>query len=140
MYQRPLRPDELMHFGVKGMHWGVRKSRKLWSKNASDMRKISRIKARMSRHLTKRQDTKMMLDKANEAERHGQIFKSKVIKKFANLNDPIHMIRAGNVKRLNKRIKKRIAKISQMQPSISEYYTNIGEEYYRKALARKSYV
>lgn len=82
----------------------------------------------------------MMLDKANEAERHGQILKSKAIKKFANLNDPIHMIRAGNVKRLNKRIKKRIAKISEMQPSISEYYTKIGEEYYRKALERKSYV
>lgn len=25
MYQRPLTPDELMHFGVKGMHWGVRR-------------------------------------------------------------------------------------------------------------------
>lgn len=25
IYQRPLRPDELMHFGVKGMHWGIRR-------------------------------------------------------------------------------------------------------------------
>ena len=24
-YERPLRPDELMHYGVKGMHWGVRR-------------------------------------------------------------------------------------------------------------------
>lgn len=25
MYERYLRPDELMHFGVKGMHWGIRR-------------------------------------------------------------------------------------------------------------------
>lgn len=25
IYQRPLRPNELMHFGVLGMHWGVRR-------------------------------------------------------------------------------------------------------------------
>lgn len=24
-YERPMRSDELMHFGVKGMHWGVRR-------------------------------------------------------------------------------------------------------------------
>ena len=24
IYQRPLRPDELMHYGVKGMKWGVK--------------------------------------------------------------------------------------------------------------------
>lgn len=25
MYERPLRPDELMHFGVLGMRWGIRR-------------------------------------------------------------------------------------------------------------------
>lgn len=25
MYEKPLRSDELYHFGVKGMHWGIRR-------------------------------------------------------------------------------------------------------------------
>ena len=25
MYERPLRPDELLHYGVLGMHWGIRR-------------------------------------------------------------------------------------------------------------------
>jgi hypothetical protein len=25
MYKRPLRSNELMHYGVKGMHWGIRR-------------------------------------------------------------------------------------------------------------------
>lgn len=50
MYERPLRPGEvyLAHHGVKGMHWGQRKLRKLSSKNASDMRKVYRIKSKMA--------------------------------------------------------------------------------------------
>lgn len=61
MYERPIRPNELMHYGVLGMHWGVRKDRqysgrsgarvmrRLQRKNLRQMKKLARVKKKVDK-------------------------------------------------------------------------------------------
>lgn len=156
MYERPLRPDELMHYGVPGMKWGVRheyeaaggrdrflelkkstnKQKKLYGKNAKDMRKVMRIKKRMSKHLSRRKSTSALLRKSGEYKSSGANFRSKLFGTLANAIDPIHMVRQSHVKHIQKKINNRMAEISKLNVASSEYYRVLGEAYYKKAIAK----
>ena len=139
MYTRAMTPDEvyLAHYGVPGMKWGVRKLRKLNHKNASDMRKVARIKARMGRHLSRRKTTSKLLSSASRSDLRGEKFKAGALRKVANAIDPMHAVRSMRIKHINKRLKKRLAEVSNLSPIVAEAYRKRGEEVYQKAMDKK---
>lgn len=146
MYERPLRPDELMHYGVPGMKWGVRKDerklKRLWGSYAGDMAKVARVQSRMGAHLARRRDTARRLEKANTARMKGNRLESKIRTAVAKTLDPLHTIRQHKVKHINKRMKKKMAKIASLTPDFTERYVSVGEDYANKLLDRleKSHV
>lgn len=70
MYERALRPDELMHFGVKGMHWGIRryqpypKGATRFGKEIGEAKR-AKLNAKRERKLTRFMKRKVAADERN---------------------------------------------------------------------------
>lgn len=141
MYERPLRSDELMHFGTKGMHWGVRKDerklKKLWRAQASDIAKVSRIKARMAKNLSKRKTASKLLSASKRSKFSNQIFKGKLQEGLANTIDPMNLIRQTHVNHINKRMKQRLSDIANNSIDVSNYYKDLGEQYWLMSIKKR---
>ena len=109
MYERPIRLNELMHYGVLGMHWSVRKQtrqiRKLYRKNIRDQRKLDRLQ----RYKRRRKE---------------------------HLIDPVGLALDIREDVLKDRIKERFSAAQQLSISAASKYAEVGEKRY-KAMAEK---
>ena len=89
-------PDYLMHYGVKGMKWGVRraeKKRSKWVSKANDKIKISKSNAKHNSNLSKKY--KNMSDKD-----YSKMFDDK---EFLRISGGPHSLRINEVKQYEQR-------------------------------------
>ena len=78
--------DELAHFGVKGMRWGVRKAQPTGSK---------RLSRKEVRKINKEGKTNFYLDRTNRALATAQQDPSALIRTRTNLKNPYPMVLTG---------------------------------------------
>lgn len=133
MYKRPLRSDELMHYGVPGMKWGVRKKvrqiRGLQRSSARKMKKVMRLKWAMQQQMKYRKDTAKLYEKSQIKRAKGQIARSKFYETLAKVTNPVRTIASKRVDHLDKQIANNMTKISKLSLEASEIYRQKGEEY-----------
>lgn len=136
MYEQNLDSNELMHYGVPGMKWGVRKEtrqiRHLQRSTIKKMRKINRLKNAMRMQLHYRKDTLKLIDAENRARGRGQIFKANVYKAIMNTTNPLRTLANKRVNHLNKQIADNMTKVSQLSLNVSGVYINKGQDYLSK--------
>lgn len=133
MYKRPLRSDELMHYGVPGMKWGVRKKvrqiRGLQRSSARKMKKIMRLKQAMNIQMKYRKDTAKLYKLSQIKQAKGQIARSKFYETLAKVTNPVRTIASKRVDHLDKQIASNMTKISKLSLETCDMYRQIGENY-----------
>ena len=133
MYQRPLHPGELMHYGVPGMKWGIRKTTKevkrIQRSTIRKMKKVNHLKNAMRMQLHYRKDTLKLIDMSNKARGKGQIFRANVYDKIMKTTNPLRTLATKRVDHLEKQISNNMKKVSEMSLKMSESYINIGRNY-----------
>lgn len=81
--------NELQHYGVKGMRWGVRRAKKSYAKATAtgNKDKIEKLDAKMAKHKTKATNTIKKLEKAQpQLEKNVQRHKQKTDIKAAKIS------------------------------------------------------
>lgn len=133
MYENSPETNELMHYGVPGMKWGVRKSykeiQKLQRSSARKIRSVMRIKDLLNMQMKYRKDTAKLNELAQNRRARGMIARSKMYETLAKVTNPTRTIANKRITHLEKQISNNMKKVSEMSLKMSESYINIGRNY-----------
>lgn len=136
MYENSPETNELMHYGVPGMKWGVRKSykeiQKLQRSSARKIRSVMRIKNLLNMQMKYRKDTAKLNELAQNRRARGMIARSKMYETLAKVTNPTRTIANKRITHLEKQISNNMSKVSKMTLENSEVYINIGQDYLTK--------